>query len=614
MNTVTTTTTTTTTTTNTANASHAPPPQASTSFSTAALREVSRKELIQVLDSVRGKKALIIDPSVSGPLSLVAEFAVLKEHGVDKIFHLTASPLETDCKSLVYITRPNPTHIKWIADQFKRSTSQRSSLHESQPDFTIYFVPRRTLICDKVLEEQGVFGDIAICEYHLDIVPLEDDLLSLELDTFRPFYIDGDPTAIHSVAHAIMKLQILYGAIPRILGKGDGAKVLSELLVFMRRDYSIGDIPTTSTHSKDSEFDSILILDRNVDLISPLRVQLTYEGLVDEMFSIKTTFVEVSTPVPHASPAAIIPPSYSKPKKLVLNNLDRVFSEIRNLGFEVVGSMLNNVALRIQEEEDERHGLTTTTQLKGFASKIGGLQQQRQSLSTHNVIYDEILRYAGNLDTVKRWAVEEALTRGEPTSSEHEYIEELIGRQAPIDTVLRLLCLYCIVNGGLKPKHYESFRRSIVQTYGYAHILTLQRLKQGMLLYPIDSSKPKNAYPQLIKHLQLVCDYDSEAITDISYVYHGYAPISVRLIQAACRGSGKSGDGIVGPPSWKGCEDVLKLIPGPSFEETISANDRSFRKKTTQTTPLTLVVFLGGCTMAEVAALRFMSERDPCAL
>ncbi|KAH9263695.1 hypothetical protein BASA83_012906 [Batrachochytrium salamandrivorans] len=164
---------------------------------------------------------------------------------------------------------------------------------------------------------------------------------------------------------------------------------------------------------------------------------------------------------------------------------------------------------------------------------------------------------------------------------------------------------------GLKPKHYESFRRSIVQTYGYAHILTLQRLKQGMLLYPIDSSKPKNAYPQLIKHLQLVCDYDSEAITDISYVYHGYAPISVRLIQAACRGSGKSGDGIVGPPSWKGCEDVLKLIPGPSFEETISANDRSFRKKTTQTTPLTLVVFLGGCTMAEVAALRFMSERDP---
>ncbi|KAJ1341406.1 hypothetical protein BSLG_003984 [Batrachochytrium salamandrivorans] len=134
-----------------------------------------------------------------------------------------------------------------------------------------------------------------------------------------------------------------------------------------------------------------------------------------------------------------------------------------------------------------------------------------------------------------------------------------------------------------------------------------------MLLYPIDSSKPKNAYPQLIKHLQLVCDYDSEAITDISYVYHGYAPIG-QADTGSLSWIRKSGDGIVGPPSWKGCEDVLKLIPGPSFEETISANDRSFRKKTTQTTPLTLVVFLGGCTMAEVAALRFMSERDPCAL
>ncbi|EGF80675.1 hypothetical protein BATDEDRAFT_24481 [Batrachochytrium dendrobatidis JAM81] len=581
-----------------------------TSFSTAALREVSRRELIQVLDSVRGKKALVIDPSVSGPLSLVAEFAVLKEHGVEKIFHLASAPLETDCKSLVYITRPNPTHMKWIADQYKWCASQRSSTPDNQPDITVYFVPRRTLICDQILEEQGIFGDIAIGDYHLDIVPLEEDLLSLELDSFKPFYVDGDPTLIHSVAHAIMKFQILYGSIPRILGKGNGAKVLTELLIRMRRDYSIADAPLNSSQASDSEFDSIIILDRTVDLVSPLRVQLTYEGLIDELFSIKTTFVEISAPVSQVSPAAIIPPTYSKSKKLVLNNQDHVFSEIRNLGFEVVGSMLSHVALRIQEEEDERHKLKTTTQLKDFASKIGSLQQQRQSLGLHNGIYDDILRYAGNPDTVKRWAAEEVFTHGKSSSSDLEYIEELIGRQAPIETVLRLLCLYCVVNGGLKTKYYDSFRRHIVQTYGYMHIVTLQRLKQASLLFPLVSTGPKAPYLQLIKQLQLTCDYDSDQVADISYVYHGYAPISIRLIQMACRILNNTSDTISSAPSWKGCEDVLKIIPGPSIEETITASDRSFRKKVQQISPLTLVVFLGGCTMAEVAALRFISGGD----
>ncbi len=33
--------------------------------------------------------------------------------------------------------------------------------------------------------------------------------------------------------------------------------------------------------------DSLIILDRRVDMISPLLTQLTYEGLVDELIGIK---------------------------------------------------------------------------------------------------------------------------------------------------------------------------------------------------------------------------------------------------------------------------------------------------------------------------------------
>jgi hypothetical protein len=36
-----------------------------------------------------------------------------------------------------------------------------------------------------------------------------------------------------------------------------------------------------------SKIDSLIILDRHVDMITPLLTQLTYEGLVDELIGIK---------------------------------------------------------------------------------------------------------------------------------------------------------------------------------------------------------------------------------------------------------------------------------------------------------------------------------------
>lgn len=42
---------------------------------------------------------------------------------------------------------------------------------------------------------------------------------------------------------------------------------------------------------------------------------------------------------------------------------------------------------------------------------------------------------------------------------------------------------------------------------------------------------------------------------DISYVYSGYAPLSVRLAQLLAR------------PGWRSIEEVLKMLPGPHFEE-----------------------------------------------
>ena len=57
-----------------------------------ALRDSAKKELLALLDTLRGRKVLVLDPALSGPLGLVADVASLREHGVDKMYLLEAGP------------------------------------------------------------------------------------------------------------------------------------------------------------------------------------------------------------------------------------------------------------------------------------------------------------------------------------------------------------------------------------------------------------------------------------------------------------------------------------------------------------------------------------------
>jgi hypothetical protein len=89
------------------------------------------------------------------------------------------------------------------------------------------------------------------------------------------------------------------------VGKGDYAAVRNlvactfkiELLKSVRQKLAkllTRPLPWTSDSPKpegppeiSDKVDSLIILDRRVDMITPLLTQLTYEGLVDELFGIK---------------------------------------------------------------------------------------------------------------------------------------------------------------------------------------------------------------------------------------------------------------------------------------------------------------------------------------
>jgi hypothetical protein len=52
---------------------------------------------------------------------------------------------------------------------------------------------------------------------------------------------------------------------------------------------------------------------------------------------------------------------------------------------------------------------------------------------------------------------------GLDTAESFALIDELIGCQRPLLMVLRLLCLICVVQGGIKTKQYDYYKQEILQ-------------------------------------------------------------------------------------------------------------------------------------------------------
>lgn len=47
----------------------------------------------------------------------------------------------------------------------------------------MYFIPRKSLVCERMFQEEGVSANVTIREFPLHFIPFDFDLLSLELES-----------------------------------------------------------------------------------------------------------------------------------------------------------------------------------------------------------------------------------------------------------------------------------------------------------------------------------------------------------------------------------------------------------------------------------------------
>ncbi|RYP42937.1 hypothetical protein DL770_011979 [Monosporascus sp. CRB-9-2] len=595
-------------------------------FDVEHIRDKARKDLLYLLEGVRGKKNLVIDRSLAGPLGTVVKVSTLQDYGVDKFFFLENNNADTSQRNVVFMARGEcARHAQSIAEQLKRLQRESQTGHE----FHIFWVPRRTLVSDKLLEEAGVLGDVNIAELPLYFFPLERDVLSLELeDSFRDLYINKDTTPNFLMAKALMGIQSKHGLFPRIAGKGDNAKRVAELLSRMRQEILAGEDTSETTKAgltPSNTSESVIIIDREVDFVTPLLTQLTYEGLIDEVFGIQNNQTEVDStivgPPPQSSSqstsqSAAVAGTASRKRKIQLDSSDKLYDGLRDTNFAIV-------------------------ELKDFVKKLPGYQAEQQSLKIHTGLAEEIMKHTQSDQFSRLLEVQQNLAAGADPSSQLDAIEELIARDIPLPDVLRLLCIYSCISGGIKSKDFDYFRRLVLQGYGYQHLLTLHNLEKLQLflsraspmasMIPMPGSGPatgtKTNYTYLRKQLRLIVDEVNEQNpNDIAYVYSGYAPLSIRLIQcilqkqyilSITRGSGITGAGASaggGAQGWRGFDEAVKHARGQTFDEAQKGEDKAVKARALLSgggeKKTVFVVFVGGITFTEIAALRFIAKQE----
>ncbi|KIV90260.1 hypothetical protein, variant [Exophiala mesophila] len=474
-------------------------------------------------------------------------------------------------------------------------------------------------------------------------------MLSLEQDgAFNDLYLRHDPSPLYLASKALMQIQQRHGLFPRILGKGDNARKLANLLLRGRKELDADEAATQYTSMPSDSIEQLIIIDRDVDFATPMLTQLTYEGLVDELVGIKHNRAEVDSSIVGAAPQRQQPTGSSTTspqpavrqglkRRIQLDSSDNLYSQLRSSNFALIGPTLNKIARRLESDYEGRHNARGINELRDFVNKLPGFQQEHQSLAVHTNLADELTKYTRSDTFGRELEIQQNLAAGTDPVYQHDNIEELISRDVPISTILRLLCLESTVAGGLRPKDLESFRRQILHAYGYQHLLTLDALEKTELLQPRSSASAlllpvggggsqsekgaKTNYAFLRKELRLIVDeYNEQDPDDIAYVYSGYAPLSVRLVQCILQKqylqSLHKSPLPLTPTStgWTGFENILKSAKGPTFNIVQRPVDEKAAKAKqvlagTSGWKTVFVMFVGGITFTEVAALRFMARK-----
>ena len=572
-------------------------------------KESLEQNFLTILDLLPNQeRSLIIEETCIQKFGFFIKSDLLSEKKfTKKIFLLQNNPPDIQSPILLYVIPPKKECLelieKHIKDNFDK-TSMRVYLDkkdskkkgknkvedeekEIKKEFHIIFIPKIVNECSKFLKESNYNDFYHIYNLNMDIFPLDYDLMSLENDSaFYDLYIEENLNIISVLVRAIVKYENIFGKIKYKYYLGNLAKKLNDLLLKEE------EISPSIDKANDPGTFSCFIFDRESDMITPLCSTFVYEGLLDEFFGISLNSMKVHIDILGKKPNDKIK---SDEIRLDLSKNDKFYTRIKDYNYNKIKFFLNN---KLKEHnkllEESKVKSTSLSQIQENILKIKLLKEERPSLVNQINLIDYITKLKKLPKEQLFLFYEQTLLLGESSSTIFESIEDEIAQKGDLYKIIRILCIYSLINGGIKNKIFDQLRRDILNIYGFQEIFFLNNLEKMKMLKSYDSSNL--FYYDINKKLKLIDDsVDLNNPNDAAYSFSGYCPILVRLIEKAIS------------KGWNSIKDVLKKLSTdfeyPNDEQEILNNNDNKEKK------YILLVFIGGITYGELASIRYLNNK-----
>ena len=561
------------------------------------------------------KKALVISKSLFHKFFSIFTLKDLSQNRFsESIYYLERCPQTIKEYQIVFIL---PSKIESINLVMKQIEKDQEDITEKQKKFlenkdqmiskTYYFfhVPKVDIsVLNYINKNFNFFTTFFENYYDFDLSKfvLDYDIISMEdKQCFKELFLFKFSDCIDNLANMLINFQEIFGRIKNKYTIGENSKILSELLDRKENEGFL----TNDKNAINSQILACFLIDRNIDYITPMCSEFTYEAMLHKNFGLFFNKMKIDNNITKVKkkedPKNLTNKNKTKEDIVTINlsHDDRLYQLIKSFNFDKLRLFLSR---RLQYQEDLLKTMKSNNQKKFDAESINKdvitikeMNLERPQLFMHINLTNYLLGLSSAPRAKRRLQLEQTLLSGDKDCIEllHDYYDMEMTRKGDPYELMKLFCLENLVLGGVKGKYYDSFKNDFLLTYGQKLFFLFKNLEELKILNKDGKSK---SYQILLEKLNLInFNVDINNPTDTSFVFGGFSPISIRLIENAL----KKGFAPIQ-------KDILKNI----------SNDFSFPSDETQVinpvgdNNFILLVFIGGITYSEIEAIRFLNKSE----
>ena len=493
---------------------------------------------------------------------------------------------------LVFLIPPKVEYINIIGKQLEHNLIQieintKKGIYKNHDTYYhLILVPKKPQFIDKFIEDTEYDALFKTYELDFDAFPLDYDILSLENeDIFQELFVKENYESLSNLASVILRYEGIFGKIKNVYYKGYYSQILSNIINKRRKDEGFDDY-------KDSGDETLacIMFDRNIDYITPFASEYIYEGLIDEIIGIDYNKIIIDSEILEENSKN----KNNKNKDTILNlsNKEKFFTMIKDYHFDKIRKFLPNRLKQHHEILDTSKKNNDFNKMEENLNLMMVITDESKKLMRHISIADYLSKIISHPSYKKYIEFEQILLgSGELPNGLHEFIENEMSKKVNMYKILRLICLESIVLNGIKNKFYDQIKKDFINIYGYQTIFLIRKLEKLKIL----RKKENSNYNYLKDKLKLINEnVNLLNPNDSSYVLGGFCPIIIRLIENLIE------------KGWRSIKDILAKIPG-DFNFPADEYEVVYPKYEIN---YILLVFVGGITYSELAAIRYLNKKS----